>query len=159
MRSFSISFLLTGIILSVVYTNNHEPRGTFRDQLYELAQDTIALDSNNYFLEPFLCRSLSDTSAGNATNVLALIYLVDASNQHIPTSVFITNLYLVHGEEIWTSSSSAGRSAMPEFLLTTIDQLDKVWEDDGFDVIAELSDTLSQKTYYVISRNQFFSDL
>lgn len=160
MKNFSISFLITGIILSVVYKKSHDESAGPRyiKQLYEISSDTIAIDTNSYFLEPFLCRSIArGTSGGASGNIMALIYLVNAGDQRIPTNIFIRNLYVVNKNDVWTSTSSS--QATPEFMLTKVSTEMPTWEDTDFDVIAEVTDTLTQRTYYVISRNQRFSDI
>jgi len=160
MKNFSISFLLTGIILSVVYKNNHvESSGPrYIKQLYEISSDTIAIDTNTYFLEPFLCRSIPSVSSNNTSeSIMALIYLVDIGNQRIPTNIFIRNLYVINEDDVWTSSQSS--QIKPEFMLTKVSTEIPDWENTDFDVIAEVTDTLTQKTYYVIARNQRFSEI
>jgi hypothetical protein len=88
---------------------------------------------------------------------MALIYLVNAGDQRIPTNIFIRNLYVVNKNDVWTSASPS--QTTPEFMLTKISAEMPDWEDTEFDVIAEVTDTLTQRTYYVISRNQKFSDI
>ncbi|HEX2970196.1 MAG TPA: hypothetical protein VHO46_13950 [Bacteroidales bacterium] len=159
MRNFSISFLLTGIILTVVYKNNHEVSASDKliKQLYELSADTISLNSGAYFLEPFLCRNTplnDDEITGN--RIMALIYLVDAGNQSIPTNFHIKNLYVVNKKYIWSSSVSESAT---QFLLTKIGAENPYWQtNDSVDIIAEIVDSVSNHTHLVIARNQKFSD-
>ncbi len=160
MKNFSISFLLTGIILSVVYKNSHDESAGPRyiKQLYEISSDTVAIDTNIYFLEPFLCRSIPGATSQNSSgSIMALIYLVNAGDQRIPTNIFIRNLYVINQDDVWTSSASS--QAIPEFMLTKVSTDIPDWEDTSFDVIAEVADTLTRKTYFVIARNQRFSEI
>lgn len=163
MRNFSISFLLTGIILSVVYKNNHDisPGSKFVRELYELSADTITIDTSNYFLETFLCRNSTGSNNENSSgNVIALIYLVNAGNLRIPTNIYINNLYVINREDVWKSSPSSPQSATPEFILTKVSDEVPDWQlNDQVDVIAEVSDTLRHRTLYIIARNQRLADL
>ncbi|HLN54758.1 MAG TPA: hypothetical protein VK207_02130 [Bacteroidales bacterium] len=162
MRNFSISFLLTGIILSVVYKNNHEisAGSRFAKQLYELSADTIKIDSGLFFLETFLYRNAGADAGKENADMMALIYLVDAGKQKIPTNVYINNLYVLKENDIWRSSSLRPSSVTPEFILTKIgDENQSIPKDDLVDVIAEVTDTLSRRIHYVIARNQSLSDL
>ncbi|MGE5419519.1 MAG: hypothetical protein ACM3UT_04995 [Chloroflexota bacterium] len=162
MRNFSISFLLTGVILSVVYKNNHETSAGsgFAKQLYELSADTIEIDSGLFFLETFLYRNTTADAGKTNVNMMALIYLVDAGKQKIPTNVYINNLYVLNKNDVWRSSSLRPSSVTPEFILTKMnDESPDIPENNVVDVIAEVTDTLSRRILYVIARNQSLSDL
>lgn len=162
MRNFSISFLLTGIILSVVYKNNHDMSAgsRFIKQLYEFSYDTITIDTKTYFLETFLLRDSSGRENENApANIMALIYLVNAEDLRIPTDIYISNLYVIDEEDLWRSSSTESQPAVTEFMLTKISaETPLLQESDYVDVIAEVTDTLTRQTHFVIARDQRFSE-
>lgn len=160
MKSFGIPFILTAIILSVVYRNNHNisPDSNLINQLYESADDTLKIDSSFYFLETFLCRQLTGTS-GTADNneVSALVYLVNVEDLRIPIHVSITNLFIINEQEIWVSSPPS--SGEQKFRLTEVSKNGPVWQTGIVDVIAETEDTITRIKRYIIARDQHFEDL
>lgn len=159
MKSFGIPFILTAIILSVVYRNNHTPSpdAELINQLYGSSHDTLRIDTSDYFLETFLCRKMSDNGTAGQNDVSALVYLVNAGNLRIPMNVRITNLFIINGEDIWASSTASPDKT--EFKLTEVSENGPVWQSDAVDVIAETEDTLTKIKRYVIVRNQHFEDL
>lgn len=160
MKSFGIPFILTAIILSVVYRNNHNtsPDSVLIKQLYDSSYDTLRVDTGYYFLETFLCRNLkSSTSTAGNNEVSALVYLVDAGNLRIPMNVTITNLFIINEHEIWKSAQAS--PSEQEFRLTEVSENGPVWQTGVVDVIAEIEDTLTRTKRYVIARNQHFEDL
>ncbi len=162
MRNFSISFLLTGIILSVVYKNNHDipsGSGSIIGQIYELCSDTVEMDTNRYFLETYLCSNISGKNGNSSDSITALIYLLDARNQQIPKNVYIRNIFVVKEEDTWASSPATSQTGMAKFMLTQVNAGNSEEEKFNVDVIVEITDSLSSETYYVIARNQSFSDL
>lgn len=165
MRNFSISFLLTGIILSVVYKNNHDMSSgaRFINHLYEFSHDTIRVDAKTFFLETFLLREnyVKEKENNEAqVNIMALIYLVDAKDLRIPTDIYISNLYVIDEGQLWRSSPTESQQTDTEFMLTKISaETPLMQESDYVDVIAEVTDTITRQTYFVIARHQHFSEL
>jgi hypothetical protein len=161
MKNFGLPLVLTAIILSVVYRNNHyvTADSKFVQQLYDKSDDTIWIDSNLCFLETFLCRNMKSSQyvAGN-NEVSALIYLVDSENLRIVMGVTITGLYIINEKEVWNSSVPVSNAG--EFRLTKISEAGPGWETKVYvDVIAEIEVPSTGERRYIIARDQYFADL
>ena len=164
MKSFILAFFLSVVILAVTYKNNHvvSEDSQFVSELYSNSTEIIRVDTNFYFLETFLCRNLIDRGKTTSrSNLVALIYLVNAGNLQISTNISITNLYFIKDQNVWISAPvDSTKSNTREFRLTKASSDGPEW-DTGVqvDVIAEIKDNSTNIKYLLIARNQYFQEL
>ena len=150
-----------GAILSVIIVSCEKPDvkedQNLVEKLYSSSQDTITIDSHNYFLETYLSRDfMPGGPIPKNSRLAALIYLVNSDSLKISNNITISKLFVINGSLIWTSIPHDPNDLyVPEYKLVRVSIDGPEWETDIFvNVVAEIHNSLTDKVDYIIARNQ-----
>jgi len=132
------------------------------EQLLANSNDTILIDSQEYFLEAELSRNLMPGGPiPTKRKLAAFISLVNADSLPIPGNISITKLYVINGTVIWTSVPHDSNSLyIPDYKLSKVSNEGPEWETDILvDVVAEISNNQTKQKHLILKLDQIIEAL
>ena len=125
------------------------------ENLYENSRDTIAFETNAYFLETYLYRNFMPGAFKNR-NLVAVVSLIRADSLLVSENIAITQLYVINDNSVWISNPhNSIEKYLPEYKLQRVSIDGPKWETDIFvDVVMEVSNKSNQDKCLLIARHQ-----
>jgi hypothetical protein len=147
-----IVLLLTGIAILSTREFDRSENLRLLKVLYSNSNDTISIDTSDYFLETYLFMNQKKH------NIIALIYLVDAKTLQIYSNTTITGIYVINDKTVW--SSIPLERNIPDFKQVETSSNGPKWDTEIYvDVVAELMIHATKNKYILIARHQYFEAL
>jgi hypothetical protein len=123
--------------------------------LYENSSDTIAFESNMYFLETYLYRNFMPGAFKNR-DLVAFVSLIRADSLLVSENIVITQLYVINDKTVWISTPhNSDDPYIPKYKLQGVSKDGPKWDTDiSVDVVAEVSNITNHDKFLLLARHQ-----
>jgi hypothetical protein len=128
--------------------------------ILENASETLTIGSNSFALEAFLWRDfmpiLELEDAINGRGMISINWLIEQNSKDIPANITMVKQYVIYDGQVWEAEyeNESPAPSLPAYKLERISRNGPKWGPNIFvDVIVEVSDSDTAKSYYIECKN------
>jgi hypothetical protein len=108
--------------LQFLFASSRKPKDYTPDQL-EKAPDTLTIRNLELTLDTYLWRDFMPQSPPDGKPLRASITVISANQEFLPADIDADKLWIINGQEVWSTSLQSVRENLPSEKITRIEKM------------------------------------